>query len=290
MAQGIAPSRSLAEILRFGRVRPTSGIGLVVCTSAKTSDERTKRMADEKKKCFVISPIGKEQSAERYHANIVLEYIVKPALPDIQVVRSDEFESSEEITPRIISAITSFDLAIADLSFANANVFYELGLRHMVRKPVIHICNHETNLPFDNAGVNTIVFNLMDTKSHENARQRISNFSKTMMASGYVVSNPVTSALGALKLQQSSDSSEQLMAQLLERVGSIEKFVHDYKETVRRISVPSAVISSPPQNALYDIALRLGKDAEPLPELWNTILGGTQKGGEAAMANPRKMK
>ena len=38
---------------------------------------------------------------------------------------------------------------IADLSFFNPNVYYEIGIRHMAQKPIIHMQLASENPPFD---------------------------------------------------------------------------------------------------------------------------------------------
>jgi hypothetical protein len=55
------------------------------------------------------------------------------------------------------------DFAVADLSFANANVFYELGIRHAL-KPYTTISIFETNtkLPFDTAPLRTFPYDFKD--------------------------------------------------------------------------------------------------------------------------------
>jgi hypothetical protein len=49
------------------------------------------------------------------------------------------------------------DFAVADLSFANANVFYELGIRHALKPfTTVSIFEVNTKLPFDTAPLGTI--------------------------------------------------------------------------------------------------------------------------------------
>lgn len=47
-------------------------------------------------------------------------------------------------------------MVIADLSFHNPNVFYELAVRHMLRRPVVQITQSADKLPFDVNQVRTI--------------------------------------------------------------------------------------------------------------------------------------
>jgi hypothetical protein len=54
-----------------------------------------------------------------------------------ETTRSDLIEKQGLITGQIISSILTSDLIIADLSYLNTNVFYELGISHTVDTPTI---------------------------------------------------------------------------------------------------------------------------------------------------------
>ncbi|KYK33270.1 MAG: hypothetical protein AYK19_14080 [Theionarchaea archaeon DG-70-1] len=56
------------------------------------------------------------------------------------------------------------DLVIADLTEKNPNVFYELAIRHAVRKPVVQIIKHDEKIPFDVVTQRTIHYDT-DLKS-----------------------------------------------------------------------------------------------------------------------------
>jgi hypothetical protein len=57
---------------------------------------------------------------------------------------------------RVVQDLTEADLVIADLTYLNANVFYELAVRHSTAKPFIHVCRRGTKIPFDVATISTI--------------------------------------------------------------------------------------------------------------------------------------
>jgi hypothetical protein len=79
----------------------------------------------------VISPIGAAGSDERKHADMTLNSIIRPALSDsgtiFDVKRGDESAKIGIIADHLIVEILESDLIVADLSFLNPNVFYELG-------------------------------------------------------------------------------------------------------------------------------------------------------------------
>lgn len=132
-------------------------------------------MADNPKRCFVISPIGDAGSDHRKHADMTLNAIIRPALNENEsettfcVKRSDESAEIGMITDHVITEILESDLIVADLTFLNPNVFYELGIAHSVEKPVIPIAHCETKLPFDNLGMRAVMFDPTDWHSQVEA-------------------------------------------------------------------------------------------------------------------------
>ena len=136
--------------------RPQSPIPTV--TPLKPVGEgKTTIHADFSTTCFYITPIGHVDTEERKHSDLFLESIVQPALEpfNLRVVRADQIDKPGVITKQIIDYLVHSKLVIVDLSFHNPNVFYELAIRHMMRKPVVQITRK--NIPFDVNTVRTIV-------------------------------------------------------------------------------------------------------------------------------------
>lgn len=101
--------------------------------------------------CFYVAPIGERDSEARKHSDLILASLVEPALAELglKVVRADAIETPGVITKQIIEHIAKARLVVADLSFHNPNVFYELALRHATRKPVLHLIRVLDRIPFD---------------------------------------------------------------------------------------------------------------------------------------------
>jgi hypothetical protein len=53
-------------------------------------------------------------------------------------------------------------LVVADLSFHNPNVFYELALRHALGKPTVHVIRTQDRIPFDIEQFRTIRIDTTD--------------------------------------------------------------------------------------------------------------------------------
>jgi len=141
--------------------------------------------------CLVIGPIGDENAPvgtpenQRWEdALYVLQKVIVPAceLFGIKPLRADEISRPGEIPEQVYVAIRDRDLVIADLTDANPNVIYELGLRHAVGKCAILI-NEWSKLPFDVAWLRTIQFTRNPLGLVE-ARKKLENHIRSVVESG----------------------------------------------------------------------------------------------------------
>lgn len=112
--------------------------------------------------CFVICPIGDPDTSTRRRSNLLLRTVVGPALKTcgFSPLRADQILEPGIITRQIVEQLIAAPLVIADLTGSNPNVFYELGVRHSVRKPVIHLAEMGTKIPFDVGGMRTFFYDL----------------------------------------------------------------------------------------------------------------------------------
>jgi len=123
------------------------------------ADENIESTQNEKKKCFIITPIGKENDPIRRHINGVIDAAIKPVFESkYDIIVSHKISQSGSINKQIISNVYEDELAIANLTSLNANVMYELAFRHSLKKPVITIMREGEQLPFDVAGDRTIFY------------------------------------------------------------------------------------------------------------------------------------
>lgn len=131
-------------------------------------------MAKEKR-CFVIAPIGEDKSEERKRSDQVFESIILPAMKDLgyNPVRADMESIPGKITDDVIRKIREDPLVIADMTGQNANVIYEIALRHATQKPIVHIMNEGEEPPFDLHNIRIIYFNHKDKSSRERAIESI---------------------------------------------------------------------------------------------------------------------
>lgn len=106
---------------------------------------------DNVKRCFIITPIGPDESLIRRQADGVIDAVMEPVLAKLgfEVVVAHRMSEGGSITRQVIENIINAELVVANLTGLNPNVMYELAIRHAVRKPLVQLCEKGTNLPFD---------------------------------------------------------------------------------------------------------------------------------------------
>jgi tetratricopeptide (TPR) repeat protein len=114
---------------------------------------------------FVIMPFGKKKGADGsiYDFNAIYTQLIKPSLEaaGFEAFRADEETTSGDILTDMFQELLLADLCIADMSIDNANVFYELGIRHAFRKRgIVHIQAGRAYMPFDIFNVRTIPYHI----------------------------------------------------------------------------------------------------------------------------------
>ncbi|GLU51543.1 hypothetical protein Dfri01_10040 [Dyadobacter frigoris] len=112
-------------------------------------------MAEIINTCFVIIGFGRKMdhsTGREFDLDKTFEYIIKPAFEELNFLcyRASEITHSGVIDLPMYDNILKSDFVVADLSTLNANVLYELGIRHAVRKnTTIIISESELKYPFD---------------------------------------------------------------------------------------------------------------------------------------------
>lgn len=129
---------------------------------AQPATKESKRIPAGERRCFVISPIGAENSEVREHANDVFDFIIKPAMKKVGVkaVRSDHLHEPGLISTQMLRAILEYDLCVAVLTFHNPNVFYELAVAQAAGRPVVILLEKDSPLPFDIKDLRCVYYDL----------------------------------------------------------------------------------------------------------------------------------
>ena len=131
-----------------------------------------------RRRVFVVMPFGEKEVPKKPRADVsgafagnedalkvdftaVYKELFKPALEaaGLQPFRADDEEAAGDILKDMFAELVTADFVLADISILNANVFYELGIRHMVGPRGV-ICLHAgwADRPFDVAPQRTFKY------------------------------------------------------------------------------------------------------------------------------------
>jgi hypothetical protein len=105
--------------------------------------------------CFVLMPFGRKTdpaSGVSLDFDAIYREMIRPAIAEagLEPIRADEEMAEGIIHKPMFERLILCEYAVADLTTANANVYYELGVRHAVRpRSTVQIFAAGTRLPFD---------------------------------------------------------------------------------------------------------------------------------------------
>lgn len=191
--------------------------------------------------CFVIAPIGPEGSDTRLRSDQVLRHVIGPAAQECgyDTLRADKIAEPGMITAQVIQHVVEDALVIADLTGRNPNVFYELAIRHAVRKPVVQVISSSDTIPFDLAVQRTIVVDHHDLDSVARAREEIVRQVRAVEANPSEVDNPISAAMELHSLRLSENPLEKSNAQILAALAEMGAILTSMRDDGRRWRVDS---------------------------------------------------
>src|ERR1700726_4140897 len=111
-------------------------------------------LSDPAPLCFVLMPFGRKMDASGRVTDFdaVYQKVIPPAVEGagLEPVRADEEKVGGTIHKPMFERLMLCEYAVADLTGANANVYYEPGIRQATRPGTTVIVFREgTRLPFD---------------------------------------------------------------------------------------------------------------------------------------------
>ncbi len=177
--------------------------------------------------CFVIMPMGEEGSDTRVRSQQVIDAIVRPVVEPMgfRTVAPWDLQHPGLINTEIGRYLVESPLVIADLTDANANVFYELAVRQFFPKPCIQLMAAGQQIPFDVSMIKTILIeNTMagtiraQTELRDVVQGIIDSPDKTY-------DNPLSLSLDVEHMRKSTARGERDVAELLEMLAELQRQV-----------------------------------------------------------------
>ncbi len=108
--------------------------------------------------CFVVQPF--EAPLGGYYEAVYKKAIEQAGL---RAVRADsDIFGTGKIIDQIWRGINDARVLVAELTSKNPNVFYELGLAHALRKPVVLVSSNEGDVPFDLRHIRVVIYDVTD--------------------------------------------------------------------------------------------------------------------------------
>ncbi|MEI3181010.1 MAG: nucleoside 2-deoxyribosyltransferase [Lachnospiraceae bacterium] len=177
------------------------------------------------KKCFIVCPIGNENSDTRKRSDLLFKYVISPVCENtrFEPIRIDKESTNGSLTDEILQHLKQDDLVIADLTESNPNAFYEIGYRAALGKPSIHLISKDAKIPFDVSTIRSYSYDLTNLESVDEVKTRI------------------IQTINSLKFEQSSldtnstaqTASDTLVtAQLLQEIYKIQDSIAKLTETI----------------------------------------------------------
>lgn len=236
-------------------------------------------MADEKN-CFVISPIGDEGSDIRKRADQILKHIIAPAVEECGYTpqRADHIDKPGIITSQVIHRVVDDPLVIADLTGQNPNVFYELAIRHAIKKPLVQIIQKGEQIPFDVSATRTIFVDHTDLDSAEEAKKAIIEQIKSVEKDATDFDTPISLALDLQLFKQSENPEQRTLADILTILSEMNNRMLALE--LNRPSRPlfSGIKAKPNKNMKIDKDGNIVEDPGELTEMMPGMMPGTMPG------------
>ena len=142
--------------------------------------------SDSKRSVFVLMPFDDD-------FQLVYDHFLKKVLEEVGFVvsRADDIQSQQNILKDIVKGIAESQLVVADLTNANPNVFYELGIAHAIGKPVLLVTQSIYDVPFDLKSYRLVEYNTHFVKI-KTAIDNLRNYGREFLEDNIPFGNPVT--------------------------------------------------------------------------------------------------
>lgn len=110
----------------------------------------------DRPRAFVLMPFERQSDQ-------LFDRILCPALEKagMSAIRADSVLDQQSVMRDVVEGIADAALVVAEISQVNANVYYELGLAHGLRKPTVLLTQDISKVPFDLKGYRVLSYSTL---------------------------------------------------------------------------------------------------------------------------------
>jgi tetratricopeptide (TPR) repeat protein len=183
--------------------------------------------------CFILMPYGQkaDKSGRMINFDRVYQEIIRPAVEttDLTVIRADEEQVGGFIQKLMFERLILSDFAIADMTASNANVFYELGVRHTARPGrTLLLCAEGSGIPIDVQGLRYVSYSIGKEGAPTDVDETVTAIRTQILGENTldITDSPVYQLLheltppemrqpGRLRIEKSANEAEKLKAKII---------------------------------------------------------------------------
>ena len=178
--------------------------------------------------------LASQSRTPRKRSDQILRHIIRPAVEakGYTAIRGDEISEPGIITSQVIQHVVDDPLVVADLTERNPNVFYELAVRHAIRKPFIQIIDKGESIPFDVAATRTVFVDHHDLDNVETAKTQIIEQITALESDSSTLETPISVSLDLQHLRRSENPGERSLADVLSELSGIRSALAEFEERI----------------------------------------------------------
>ena len=153
--------------------------------------------------CFVIMPFSATDSCTEEEWTEIFEDVFKPGIESADL----DYECDRSVATRgniigeIIRDLNDSYAVVADLTDRNANVFYELGVRHALQNRTIILAQKRGDIPFDLQAYASHVYDWRTQEGREALGVKLKELLQEIDSNPDRSDNPVSDFLGLIRTE-----------------------------------------------------------------------------------------
>jgi hypothetical protein len=185
--------------------------------------------------CFIIAPIGEPGSSVRDRSDKVLKFIIEPVANKCgyKALRADKLPQPGLITTQIIQHLLNDPIVIADLSDHNPNVYYELAIRHVIKKPYIHLIESGQKIPFDILATRTIYYNHKDLEIVEKTKKELENQIRFAEQNPNKIDSPISYSFDLSMLSESPNPVDKDIVSIIGLIQNLQLEISHFTSNIQ---------------------------------------------------------